>query len=112
MKPEGFRMRGFNRVALLIFLFVCPATLSADSKTGGASPLQKVADVPLPGPPVRFDYQSLDRTSGRLYIAHMNANQLVVFDVRRRLVVANLDGFPNVHGVWAVPEIRRVYASA
>jgi len=75
-------------------------------------PLVKVADVPLPGAAVRFDYQSFDQSSGRLYIAHMNANQLVVFDVYKRAVVANLDGFPSVHGVWAVPELGRVYASA
>jgi len=68
--------------------------------------------VPLPGPAVRFDYQSLDASHGRLYIAHMNADQLVVFDTKKRDVVANLDGFPNVHGVWAVPELGRVYASA
>jgi DNA-binding beta-propeller fold protein YncE len=42
----------------------------------------------------------------------MNADQLVVFDTKKREVVANLDGFPNVHGVWAVPELGRVYASA
>jgi DNA-binding beta-propeller fold protein YncE len=76
------------------------------------SPLKLVADVPLPGPPVRFDYQSLDSSHGRLYIAHMNANQLVVFDTKARKVIANLDGFPSVHGVWAVPELGRVYASA
>lgn len=77
-----------------------------------STPLTKVVDIPLPGPAVRFDYQSLDRTHGRLYIAHMNANQLVVFDVKKREVVADLDGFPSVHGVWAVPQINRVFASA
>jgi DNA-binding beta-propeller fold protein YncE len=66
----------------------------------------------MPGPAVRFDYQSLDTTTGRLYLSHMNANQLVVFDVKKREVVANLDGFPSVHGVWAVSELGRVYASA
>jgi len=79
---------------------------------GEHSFLKNVADVPMPGPAVRFDYQSLDPTQGRLYIAHMNANQLVVFDVKKRAVVANLDGFPSVHGVWAVPELDRLYASA
>lgn len=74
--------------------------------------LTKVADVPMPGPAVRFDYQSLDVEHSRLYISHMNANQLVVFDIRNRRVVANLDGFERVHGVIAVPEIGRVYASA
>jgi YVTN family beta-propeller protein len=41
----------------------------------------------------------------------MNANQLVVFDTKTRTVAANLDGFPKVHGVLAVPELGRVYAS-
>jgi len=45
-------------------------------------------------------------------IAHMNADQLVVFDTKKREVVATLDVFPNVHGVWAVPELGRIYASA
>jgi hypothetical protein len=35
----------------------------------------------------------------------------VVFDTKKREVVANLDGFPSVHGVWAVPELGKVYAS-
>jgi DNA-binding beta-propeller fold protein YncE len=41
----------------------------------------------------------------------MNADQMVVFDTTKRKVVANLDGFKRVHGVWAVPELDRVYAS-
>ena len=76
------------------------------------APLTQVADVPLPGPAVRFDYQSLDPTHHRLYIAHMNADHLVVFDTEKRELAANLPGFANVHGVWAVPEINRVFASA
>jgi DNA-binding beta-propeller fold protein YncE len=74
--------------------------------------LKQVADIPMPGPAVRFDYQSLDAERGRLYIAHMNADQLVVFDTAKQQVLANLDGFKRVHGVLAVPEIGRVYASA
>ncbi len=73
--------------------------------------LHTVADVPMPGPAVRFDYQSLDTAANRLYLAHMNADHLVVFDVIGRKVVANLDGFARVHGVLAVPQIGRVYAS-
>jgi DNA-binding beta-propeller fold protein YncE len=76
------------------------------------APLETVADVPLPGPAVRFDYQSLDPSTRQLYISHMNANELVVFDTKNRKVAANLDGFPKAHGVWAVPELGRVYVSA
>lgn len=73
--------------------------------------LRTVADVPMPGPAVRFDYQSLDTAANRLYVAHMNAGRLVVFDIATRRVLANLDGFDRVHGVLAVPELGRVYAS-
>src|SRR5437763_2534754 len=97
------RIRSLIAAALLL----CTSAIGQKSP----APLKKIADIPLPGPAVRFDYQSFDPTHARLYIAHMNANQLVVFNVRKREVVANLDGFPSVHGVWAVPELNRLYAS-
>ena len=75
-------------------------------------PLRVVADVPLPGSATRFDYQSLESASGRLFISHMGAGQLVVFDVRAGRVISNLDGFPTVTGVLAVPAEHRAYASA
>src|SRR2546428_7363157 len=75
-------------------------------------PLRMVADVPLPGSATRFDYQSLEAASGRLFISHMGAGQLVVFDVRAGGVIGNLDGFPTVTGVLAVPAEHRAYASA
>jgi hypothetical protein len=111
---------GFGRTLAFtaqIFMLACGTILACSPPTVPSEdpdhpPLKTVADVPLPGPAVRFDYQSLDPTQGGLYIAHMNADQLVVFDTKKRQVVANLDGFPNVHEVWAVPELGRVYASA
>jgi hypothetical protein len=104
MDMAAMRKQHFLRLTLL---FLVSAVVGQQKSV----PLKKVADVALPGSASRFDYQSLDSTSGRLYISHMNANQLVVFDVNKREVVANLDGFPDVHGVWAVPELGRVYAS-
>jgi DNA-binding beta-propeller fold protein YncE len=97
-------------ILLTILGYAGPA--ASPSAVGNSAPLKIVAEVPLPGPAVRFDYQSFDPSHGRLYIAHMNADQLVVFDVKKREVIANLDGFSNVHGVLAVPEANRVYASA
>lgn len=107
-------MRKLNRGDGVVLILVATLSLAVTAavSANGPAPLNKVADIPLPGPAVRFDYQSFDRAHGRLYIAHMNANQLVVFDVKKREVVANLDRFPNVHGVLAVPEVDRVYASA
>src|SRR5712691_50508 len=76
------------------------------------APLRVVADVPLPGSASRFDYQSLAPASGRLFIWHMGAGQLVVFDVRAGRVIGNLNGFPTVTGVLAVLAEHRAYASA
>ena len=70
-----------------------------------------VADVPLPGPAKRFDYQSFDSTTGRLYISHMRGDRLVVFDTRAQKLIASNEGFPGATGVWAVPELHRVYVS-
>jgi len=102
--------------ATLLYLGLMFTTCAAsqDTRSGGSASqvLKLVADVPMPGPAVRFDYQSMDAERGRLYIAHMNADQLVVFDVKDQKVVANLDGYKRVHGVIAVPEINRIFASA
>jgi hypothetical protein len=79
---------------LSIPLFSATLAFSQGAKTSqDGNVLQTVVDIPMPGPAVRFDYQSLDATNGRLYIAHMNADQLVVFDTQKRQVIANLDGF-------------------
>lgn len=101
MKPNCFCL-----YTLLSVSFAC-----AQQPVQGQTVLAKVADIPMPGPAVRFDYQTFDPASGRLYIAHMNADQLVVFDTSKRQVVANLDGFKRVHGVTVAPEIHRLYAS-
>ncbi len=77
----------------------------------GAFLLKTVAEIPVPGPAVRFDYQSLDTAADRLYVAHMDAGTLLVVDVKNDRVVADLGGFSEVHGVWAVPDLGRVYAS-
>ena len=96
---------------LMVFFFAGRALSHSQDVQSGTGPLKKIADIPMPGPAARFDYQSLDSSGRRLYIAHMNADQLVVFDTSKRQVVANLDGFKGVHGVFAAPEIHRLYAS-
>lgn len=92
-------------------LFVLFPAYNSSPPAGKREVLKIVADVPLPGPAARFDYQSLDPSDGRLYIAHMNADQLIVFDTKKREVLANLEGFHRVHGVMAVPELARIFAS-
>jgi DNA-binding beta-propeller fold protein YncE len=96
---------------LCLFVLVSASFAYGQSSTQTEKVLTKVVDIPMPGPAVRFDYQTFDPSSGRLYIAHMNADQLVVFDTSKKQVVANLDGFRRVHGVTVAPEIHRLYAS-
>lgn len=78
----------------------------------GNLPLRILIDVPLTGGTSRFDYQSLDYSSGRLYIAHLGSDLLTVFDVSKQTVVSDVKDLKRVHGVLAVPELHRVYASA
>ena len=86
---------------------------SSPSIRSAAAPvvLRTLADIPMPGGTVRFDYQSLDDSAGRLYLSHMNAAQLTVFDTRSRQVITTVHGLPGLTGVLVVPELDRVYAS-
>jgi DNA-binding beta-propeller fold protein YncE len=77
-----------------------------------ASPvLRLVADIPLPGPAVRFDYQSVDTMANRLYISHMNAGELIVFNLISRSVEGTVGDLPKVTGVLAVPALGKIYVS-
>jgi DNA-binding beta-propeller fold protein YncE len=73
--------------------------------------LLKVEDIPLPGKPTRFDYQSLDPEAKILYFSHMGDGELMVFDTETRKLISHLPGFPTATGVLAVPEIGRVFVS-
>src|SRR5437763_7814974 len=93
-------------VLLIVVLFsVCSAQLVK-------LPLRTVNDVPLTGRATRLDYQSLDSNSGRLYIAHLGDDMMTVFDTNAGKVVGDVKDLKRVHGVLAVPELHRVYASA
>jgi DNA-binding beta-propeller fold protein YncE len=71
-----------------------------------------VKDYPLPGPANRFDYQSVDPASGRLYMNHMNAGRLIVFDLKSSTVLGEVSDLPRATGVWAVPSQHKVFVSA
>jgi YVTN family beta-propeller protein len=90
------------------------ATTDADKTSATAKdlPLRILSDVPLTGGTTRLDYQSLDSGSGRLYIAHLGSDLMTVFDVNKQTVVGDVKELKRVHGVLAVPELHRVYASA
>jgi len=97
-------MKATSLIAVAAALALAPAAPTQTSSL----PLRKVATVALPGPSSRFDYTSVDPTTN---IAHMNAGQLLAFDLRRRRVFRTIAA-PGVHGVLAVPQLERVFASA
>jgi DNA-binding beta-propeller fold protein YncE len=74
--------------------------------------LTLVREIPLPGPANRFDYQSFDPVTRRIYINHMNAGRTVVFDTDSDRVVTEIMDLARATGVRAVPSQHRVYVSA
>jgi DNA-binding beta-propeller fold protein YncE len=74
--------------------------------------LHQVTDVPVPGSPARFDYQSLDPASSRLYIAHMGADQVIAVSTATLAILGVVEDVPMATGVLAVPDVGRVYAAA
>jgi DNA-binding beta-propeller fold protein YncE len=70
-----------------------------------------VGDFSLGAATSRVDYQSVDATARRLYIAKMGAGQVLVFDLDSNHRIATLDGFPKATGILVVPDLHKVYVS-
>ena len=79
--------------------FLAGLVLLARAAAADDLPLRSVADVPLGSDTGRFDYQAIDPAAGRLYISHMGAGTVIVFDLKARRVVAELKGFPGATGI-------------
>lgn len=74
-------------------------------------PLERVADVRLSGGTGRFDYLSIDPAAHRLFISHMGAGEVIVFDTAARHEIDTLKGFPGATGITYVPSLDRVFVS-
>ena len=75
-----------------------PPTWRAPSASASKAPspgLKLVREVPLPGPANRFDYQSVDPSTGRIYMNHMNARRTIVFDADSSRVVTEIADVPR-----------------
>src|SRR5215472_13810479 len=69
-------------------------------------------DIPLPGDTSRWDYQTYDASAHRLYISHLGASEIVVFDTRLQRALAVVSGVDQVHGLVLAPDLGRLFASA
>ena len=92
-----------------------PAEWRAPAPTPQKPPvsgLKLLREIPLPGPANRFDYQSFDPATGRIYMNHMNAGRTIVFDADSGRIITEITDVPRATGVWAVPSHHQVYISA
>jgi DNA-binding beta-propeller fold protein YncE len=102
--------------ALAALLAAC-ATPGTPSPGGGDSAAavpgyRTVIDLPLPGGSSRWAYQAFDSRSGRLYLAHQGASEVVVVDTLQQRVVTTVPGIASVHGLALAPALGRLYAAA
>ncbi|MGH3577879.1 MAG: YncE family protein, partial [Mycobacterium sp.] len=100
--------------SLAVLLVGCRGSTTNSQPAGSPAVLglRQVVDIPLPGSSSRLDYQSLDQDGHRLYIAHLSASTVIAVDVQTNTVIGTVPGVSHVHGVLAVPQRKRVYASA
>jgi DNA-binding beta-propeller fold protein YncE len=86
-----------------------PSVAAGDAKLSRLFSL--IGDYPIGASVNRTDYESIDPAARRLYLAEMGGGQLVVFDIEHNKLIAQLNGFPKVTGVLAVPALHKIYAS-
>jgi DNA-binding beta-propeller fold protein YncE len=88
-----------------------PPTAATPSAGGPSLPLTLVADVDLPGKPVRFDYQDFDSAKQHLVIAHMNDASVVIVNLDGSAVKV-LPGIPTARGVVVADDVGRIFVTS
>jgi len=106
------KRRVFLLIAMTVALLLAACSRGQQATPPDALGLRQIADVPLPGSTSRWDYASLDPSTGRLYLAHLGGSSVTVFDTKSQQVVTDITGIASAHGVIAVPQLKRVYATA
>lgn len=113
--PPGTRSRASRHPRRMWIITVVNLLTGLACAAPDAQPsnlLIPVTDVPLGGNTTRLDYESFDPGRHLLFIAHLGDSAVIVFDTQAERVVTRIPGISKVHGVLAIPELGRVYASA
>ncbi len=111
-------MARFGRSILvaLLALAASQASTAAPASTPAPEtpklPLVVVHDAPLPGRPVRFDYQALDAAHGRLIVAHMNDASVVAVNLADASVARVVSNVPLPRGVAVASEANRIFVTS
>ncbi|MDE2492554.1 MAG: YncE family protein [Alphaproteobacteria bacterium] len=104
-------MHKWMKVAAFVVVTLTLSATAAFATDASPLPLKRVADIRLSGDTSRFDYQSVDAADHRLFISHMGAGAVVVFDTAARHEITDLKGFPGATGITFVPSLDRVFVS-
>src|SRR3954469_22669442 len=96
-------------LGVLLSLAVAHAAWSAEP---ARLPLVAVADVPLPGHSVRFDYQDIDSANKRLFIAHMDDASVVVVSTVDGALLKVIPGISTPRGVVVAESVKRVFVTS
>lgn len=102
-------------LAKTLFAFLIVSSLAMAAIPSAPTPplrLKTLIDVPLGGRATRLDYASLDADRQLLFIAHLGDGEVIVVDTQAHRLVKRIANVAQVHGVLAIPELGRVYASA
>src|ERR1051325_11794312 len=90
------QMKALRRIALVAGTLVTLVAISTASFAQQQLPatIFAVRDVPLPGDTSRFDYESLDPSTHRLYISHLGAGTVPVYDITSGTIVGEVQDVP------------------
>lgn len=112
LRPTLFLWQLALATPLLILGGTPERAAGATLRVPSGLPLQIVADIPLGGKTTRLDYESFDAGRNLLFIAHLGDSAVIVFDTQAQRVVSRIFNVSKVHGVLAIPQLGKVYASA
>ncbi len=66
----------------------------------------------MPGGATRFDYQDVDTAQGLLVVTHMNANSVLILDLRDGSVRKELTGIPTPRGVAVADDVGIIFVTS
>jgi YVTN family beta-propeller protein len=107
-------IQGSMRLSVALTMLCCLGVAVAAPSSTSMPPLHLKAlmDVPLGGRATRLDYASVDADRQLLFIAHLGDDEVIVVDTEGHRLVKRIASVAQVHGVLAIPQLGRVYASA
>ncbi len=87
-------------------------TTDAMASSGARFPLTLVADVDMPGKPVRFDYEDIDSANGHLVVAHMNDASVLILNAKDGSLAKLLPNIPTARGVVVASDVGRIFVTS